>query len=523
MNKMENLSDKQNQLLFWGCFAALAATSFGFIVRTQVIGAWGVEFGLSETEKGEIFGVGLWPFSISIILFSLIVDKIGYGLTMIIAFGLHVLSAIVTILADGYWMLYIGTFILALGNGTVEAAINPVVATIYPKEKTKWLTILHAGWPAGLVLGGVLAILMGPETSWKWKVALVLIPVFIYGFVLYGREFPVQERVKAGVSYKDMLSEAGALGFFLILYIVLLEINRVAGLSPLVEGELFSLPHISLTLLLVAVTVAYYMYTESLGRPLFVILLLIMVPLATTELGTDSWITELMVPFLGDNAGWVVVYTALIMMILRFYAGPIVHRISPLGLLALSSAIALVGLIILSSATGFMIFIAATIYGLGKTFFWPTMLGVAGERFPKGGALTLNAITGVGMLAAGVFGAAFLGNIQDKQIDRDLFAQSPIVHANVMGDEKSSIFGDYKPIDQQKVGSLSASDKSVISNIQTNAKQGALSTVAIFPAIMLVSYLGMMMYFRSIGGYRPINLNEEEISDDSIDSLGEEE
>ena len=100
MNKMDNLTDKQNQLLFWGCFAALAATSFGFIVRTQVIGDWGVEFGLSETEKGEIFGVGLWPFCISIILFSLIVDRIGYGLSMIIAFGLHVVSAIVTILAD---------------------------------------------------------------------------------------------------------------------------------------------------------------------------------------------------------------------------------------------------------------------------------------------------------------------------------------------------------------------------------------------------------------------------------------
>ena len=176
---------------------------------------------------------------------------------MMIAFGLHVLSAIVTISADGYWMLYIGTFILALGNGTVEAAINPVVATIYPKEKTKWMNILHAGWPAGLVLGGILAILMGPETGWEWKVALVLIPVFIYGFVLYGREFPVQERVKAGVSYKDMLSEAGALGFFLILYIVLLEINRVAGLNPLVEGELFSLPHISLSILLAVITVAY--------------------------------------------------------------------------------------------------------------------------------------------------------------------------------------------------------------------------------------------------------------------------
>ena len=231
----------------------------------------------------------------------------------------------------------------------------------------------------------MVAILMGPEVSWKWKVALVLIPVIGYGVMLYGKEFPVQERVKAGVSFKDMLSEAGAVGFFLIFYTILLEINRVAGLSPLVEGSFLSLPHISLTLLLVVFSVGYYLYTQSFGRPLFILLLLLMVPLATTELGTDSWITELLVPFLGDNAGWVVVYTALIMTVLRFYAGPIVHRISPLGLLAVSSAIALIGLVILSTATGFMIFIAATIYGLGKTFFWPTMLGWLVNVFQKVG------------------------------------------------------------------------------------------------------------------------------------------
>jgi hypothetical protein len=138
------------------------------------------------------------------------------------------------------------------------------------------------------------------------------------------------------------------------------------------------------------------------------------------------------------------------------------------------------------------------------------MLGVASERFPKGGALTLNGITGVGMLAAGVFGVAFLGNIQDKQIDRELQAQNPGIHSRVMGQEKSSIFGNYKPIDQQKLQSLASSQQDGIVSIQASAKQGALATVAIFPAIMLLSYIGLMLYFRSIGGYKAIHLDEEE-------------
>jgi MFS family permease len=506
MDKVDNDSGQQDKLIFWGCFIALVATSFGFIVRTQVIGDWGMEFGLSETQKGEIFGVGLWPFAISIIVFSLIVDKIGYGTTMIFAFACHVTSAIVTIFADGYWMLYSGTFILALGNGTVEAVINPVTTTLFPREKTKWLNILHAGWPAGLVLGGILAILMGSEVSWKWKVALVLLPTAFYGVILFRRKFPVQERVKAGISFKEMLSEAGAIGFLIIFHIILMEVNRVAELTPLVAGEFFNLPHWSLTALLVIVTGIYFNYTKSFGRPMFILLLLLMFPLATTELGTDSWITELLVPFLGDNAGWVIVYTALIMVVLRFFAGPIVHKLSPLGLLAASSAIAIIGLVFLSNATGIAIFVAATIYGLGKTFFWPTMLGVTAERFPKGGALTLNAVGGVGMLAAGVIGAAFLGNIQDKQIDRELQAQNPEIHAMVMGEEKTSVFGKYKPLDQSKAAELEESEKAVIADVQVTAKQSALATVAIFPAIMLLCYLGLIFYFRSKGGYKAIEL-----------------
>src|SRR4028118_2373218 len=141
--------------LFYACFVALVTTAFGFIVRAVSLDQWGSEFNLSQTQLGEIAGVGLWPFAISIILFSLIIDKIGYKTAMIFAFVCHVASAIITIFADGYWMLYLGTFIVALGNGTVEAVVNPVVATMFPKQKVKWLSILHAGWAGGLVLGGI--------------------------------------------------------------------------------------------------------------------------------------------------------------------------------------------------------------------------------------------------------------------------------------------------------------------------------------------------------------------------------
>ena len=124
--------------LFWGCFIALIATAFGFIIRALIIGDWGTDFNLTETQKGELLGVGLWPFAISIVLFSLVIDRIGYHNAMIFGLVCHVLSAIITIFATGYTMLYIGTFIVALGNGTVEAYINPVVATIFRKDKTKW-------------------------------------------------------------------------------------------------------------------------------------------------------------------------------------------------------------------------------------------------------------------------------------------------------------------------------------------------------------------------------------------------
>ena len=448
-------SEIQNvQWLFWTCFIALVATSFGFIIRATVIGDMGLHFNLSETQKGEILGVGLWPFALSIILFSLVIDKIGYGRTLAFALVCHLVSAIVTIFATGYSMLYWGTFILALGNGAVEAVINPVVATIYSKEKTKWLNILHAGWPGGMVLGGLFILILMPNLGWQWKVGLVLIPAAAYGIMMLKAKFPVHERVKAGIPYKTMLQEGGIIGAIIVIVIMIAEIGRVFGWSLTTE-----------IIVAAVLIISYGVYVRTLGHPIFILLLLIMLPLATTELGVDSWITELLTPVMGDmglQAGWVLVYTAFIMMVLRFSAGPIVERLSPLGLLAVCSVVAVIGLFALSKAAGIMIFVAATFYALGKSFFWPTMLGVAAERFPKGGALTLNAIGGMGMLSVGVIGAVFLGNIQDKHVDRELFSQDQAIHAKVVVEEKTSVFGTYKPIDQEKIAALSDDEKGII-------------------------------------------------------------
>src|SRR5205814_1349948 len=162
-------------------------------------------------------------------------------------------------------------------------------------------------------------------------------------------------------------------------------------------------------------------------RLLMFFLVLIMMPLAITEIGTDGWITSIMEDIAkteGFHAGWVLVYTSAIMMVLRFFAGPIVHSLSPLGLLAISAVLAIVGLFTLSFTAGMTIFLAATLYGIGKTFFWPTMLGVVSEQMPKGGALTLNAISGIGMLAVGTLGFPYIGTLQaDKSIHA--VAQSP--------------------------------------------------------------------------------------------------
>jgi len=483
--------------LFVTCFLALIATSFCFVLRAFVIDDWGHEFNLSATQKGELLGVGLWPFAISIVLLGLFIDRLGYRPALWGAVALHLFGIAVTLTADGYWSLYIGTFALALGNGAVEAAINPIIATAHSRDKTTWLNMLHAGWPGGLVLGGLLAITLGDAVGWRWKIALLLGPVVIYAVLLLRQPLPVHERVSAGVPYRAMLAEAGWVSAMLVSALVVVEIGRVFLLPVWLQAGLIA-----------AATGIYAAYTRSAGRFLFILLLLVMVPLATTELGTDSWITSLLEPemsALGLHPGWVLVYTSALMMVLRLSAGPLVHRFSPLGLLAICSAIAAVGLYGLSMTSGAALLIAATVYGLGKSFLWPTSLGLVAEQFPRSGALGINVVAGVGMLSVGILGSVFLGAVQDRAIGEALSRHDEVngteLHARFFTLDRRGIFGQYRSLDDAKVAGADAGSRGAVAQAVASSKREALRSVAVLPLIMLGVYLVLIGWFRSRGGY----------------------
>ena len=528
----DSADNKPSKLLFWGCFIALITTSFGFITRMFLFGDasfYEGKLGLDSVEAGRYRGIQIWPFAVSIILFSLIIDRVGYKFSMIFAAACQIIWA-----AMGIWgvsiagtnpelakpLLYWGGLILALGNGTVEAFINPVVATMYTKDKTKWLTILHAGWPAGLVVAGIITIVL-KDASWSLKLGVILIPAVMYLLMLIKETFPVQERVASGVSYREMLKEFGAFGALVVGFLVFLQLDQEFTTA---DGET---PHRNLIAIFCGITViAFGIYTFSLGRPLMGLCVLIMAPLATTEIGTDGWIEELLkgvVPE-GFDSGWVLVYTSVIMMGLRFLAGPIVHAFKPIPLLIVSSILAILGLWTLSMPSGlFLLFVTATLYALGKTFFWPTMLGIVSEQTPKGGALTLNAVSGIGMLAVGVLGFPYIGKLKSdveiKEVvaleesasvpgliadgsissnlleEKDMYLKT-IKYKNIISDEIDKVLAKADKETQEK-----------IAKTREVSPQRALKNMAFFPLIMLIAYILMYLYFRSKGGYKPIELD----------------
>ncbi len=534
---MSETGDTKRFRLFLGCFISLVATAFGFAVRGAILADWQEEFKLSNEQLGYLGGVGLYPFAISIILLSLVVDRIGYGRTMCFAFIGHTLSALLTIFANSFEMLYLGTFIFALSNGAVEAVINPVVASMYDQNKTHWLNILHAGWPGGLVLGGLLAIAVSfmstasntdaastmaavegvsqaATSNWRWQMALVLLPTVVYGVLLLGQRFPVQERVKAGVSDLEMLREFGWGSAYICFALLIAGFNQV-----MVVAGVSTLPLAYVAGLALIPTAIFAAVVRSFGRPMFVFLLLVMFLLATTELGTDSWIADIMravlhSPTLGTLF---LVYTSAIMFVLRFFAGPIVHKVSPLGLLATCAAVACGGLLWLSRAgdATIMLLLAATFYGFGKTFFWPTTLGVVSEQYPRGGALMLNAIAGVGMIAVGTIGNPAIGYFQDRALSDNLLAADPQLHAEVLT-ETSGMFGKTTQLNQDAVAALPEEQQETVNNLLVQAKQGTLAKVAILPAIMFVCYLLLIGYFRSRGGYRAEVLTGHEADDEQF-------
>lgn len=519
--KGTDLTDAEKRLLFWASFLSLAAAGFGFAFRVSKGIDYGTELGLTNHQVGQIFGASLWPIAITMIGFSLFVDRTGYKKPMYAAFVLQVLSGVGTFFAHSYGTLYAFALLAGLGHGTVEAVINPICAAVYPKEKTKFLTILHAAWPAGLVFGTLLIIgtdaVLGDGLPWRYHALWILLPASAYALMYGPCKFPVDERVQAGVPYIQMLRQVGFLGASLCSFLMIYEIgNQVDQLTSWVEpANWFSL---SLYLGL-GVGLVFGLAVRGIGKPLFFLMCLLMIPVATAELGTDQWIKELMTPVLKGmdlNASLGLVFSAGIMLILRVFAGGILKHFTPPSLLAVSGVLSAIGLYWLSTATGTVVFVAFVLYALGQTYYWPCVLGFTSERYPEGGALTLNTVSAIGLLSAGIIGGQLLGVAFDNSIHDAVSRDAPALAA-AASEPKSFLGLTHDAIIPEKqaaflAGMQDATEKARVEAVTkeagTQAGRDVLAYAVRFPLILVFCFGLIWLWFRSRGGYQPVVLTE---------------
>ena len=510
MGENEPAAGANSKALFWAGFFAILATGVGFSVRGDILASWGKDFGFTQTELGQVTGMGLAGFGLAIIFFSFFADLFGYGKLMVVAFVLHLLAVLATLAApiafksggkDGaYWCLFVGQLLFSLGNGTTEAVVNPLTATLFPRNKTHYLNILHAGWPGGLVLGALVCLGLDQlgGIGWQVKWALVLVPVVAYGILMFGRRFPVSEAKASGVPLGQMAA--------------------------------------------------------TLVAPVLLFLFLLHALVGYVELGTDSWIVDIGKTVLqsGPNALLAFIWTNVLMFTLRFFAGPIVEKISPVGLLFVSALFGVAGLYLLGQPLTDSIWpwmAAVTVYALGKTFYWPTLLGVISERFPRGGALALGVSGGIGMLAAGLLGGPGIGYKQDYFASHKLQETAPDTFARYKATDENGfpipgLFPKVVGLDNAKKAVLAdngqqlsadlaltqqtgtpdpnlvklsdwwagargtaEADKPAIETANKYGGKTALTYTALVPAALAVGFLLLIGYFTATGGYKQVHLD----------------
>jgi MFS family permease len=352
----------RNQLFVASCLALLV-TSLSFGIRAGILSRLGVEFELNNAQLATIASTAFWGFPLAVIIGGMVVDIIGMKRLLLLAFIFHLAGILLTVFATGYWTLFISTLLIGIANGTVEAACNPLVATIYAEDKTTKLNHFHLWFPGGIVIGTLLVYFLDKAgIGWQVQVGLMVIPTLIYGFLFSRLDFPVTERVASGISTDQMY--------------------------------------------------------RSLLNPLFIVMIVLMFGTAITELFTGQWI-DVLLKNVSDNAILLLTIETGIMVIGRGLAGPVVHRFSPTGVLLLSAILSAVGLFMLGNYTGNMLFLGAVIFGMGVCYFWPTMLGFVSENLPETGAVGLNLMGGAGMFAVSVY-TYFMGGYYDKLLGNHL-------------------------------------------------------------------------------------------------------
>ncbi|MDT0606054.1 MFS transporter [Croceitalea rosinachiae] len=353
---MENIN--KNRLFVASC-VALLVTSMTFAIRARLETVFGPEgVGLTLEQIGWAFTPAFWGFTIAMIVGGPLVDSLGIKKITWIAFVTHAIGIVWTIFAKDQTSLFTATLFVGIGNGMVEAALNPMIASMYTENKTKMLNRFHVWFPGGIVIGSLIGWLVMDVMGlgWQFMVGVLFIPLIIYGFMFLGQNFPVTERVQMGVSNNKMIS--------------------------------------------------------SLGKPLFIFMVLCMFLTAASELGTTQRIESLLkesvaVPLL------VLAFINGIMALGRAFAGKVIHKLQPAGMLLFSAIFTFIGLWLLTITSGGMTFAAAAVFAVGVTFFWPTMLGFVAEYLPQTGALGLSIMGGAGMLSVSVV-LPIMGNLMDN-------------------------------------------------------------------------------------------------------------
>jgi fucose permease len=349
---------KKTQLFNASC-VALVVTALAFATRGSFVEAWATEFNLTHTQVGWIVGTAFWGFTLAMVFGGPLVDIIGIGRIITIAFFCHVIGIILTIVATGFWSLFISTLFIGVANGSVEAACNPLITSMYTDEKTRRLNRFHAWFPTGIVIGGLVVYLFNHIglSNWRYAMVVMLLPTLAYGYMFLNKTFPQTERVVSGFSYKDML--------------------------------------------------------KACVSPLFIFMAFCMLLTASTELGTNQWIAALL-KNASDNPILLLVWISGIMALARQFGGTLIHNLKSTVVLLTSAILACIGAILMGYTSGALVFAAAGIFALGIAFFWPSMLGFVSENIPESGALGLAIMGGIGFLG-GAIAQPVLGAIFDAQ------------------------------------------------------------------------------------------------------------
>ncbi len=375
----------------------------------------------------SILGLPFLGFAVTIAIGSPMLDYIGMGLLLPLSGVFLSLGMLMMIfagdLASGggvYTVLWVGALVAGIGWGLVETVVNPLIASLYPDNKTGRLNAVHAWWPGGLVIGGLLGVGMSHlGLGWQIKLGVVFLPAIALIALCAGMKFPPTERAAAGVTTKEMFRE--------------------------------------------------------LANPLFIVLFASMFLTAASELAPGQWVDLALSRTVHMPGILLLVYVSGLMFLMRNFAGPLVHKFSSIGVLWLSCLGAALGLYALSVANSpVTALLAATLWGTGVCYMWPTMLATASERFPRGGALLMGLMGTAGTLSI-QFVLPIMGSIFDhKKVE--LAGGAAAFNALPPGPELNRVLGI--------------------------AAQTSFRDVAVLPAILLFVFAGIWFYDRSRGGFR---------------------